>query len=136
MLRYTEKILNTPTNRQNFETFKSNVCHLVKDLGDAEFVIEILESDIIREMYNRAWYPESFYLLAMTDYLCRENGVAVALEYADIRQQKLTTTIYPSGIMLMSRLKKSEKPKEKALSECIPEFRHFNIIESDIRNVC
>jgi hypothetical protein len=136
MPRYTEKILNTPTNRQNFETFKSNVCHLVKDLGDAEFVIEILESDIIREMYNRAWYPESFYLLAMTDYLCEEHNYGIAEEYSDIRKQKLTKPIYPIGIRLMSKLEQSDEPLKKAQNECIPEFKHFNIIESDIRNVC
>jgi hypothetical protein len=136
MPRYTEKILNTPTNRHNFETFKSNVCHLVKDLGDAEFVIEILESDIIREMYNRAWYPESFYLLAMTDYLCEEHNYGIAAEYSDIRKQKLAKPIYPIGIRLMSKLEQSDEPLMKAQNESIPEFKHFNIIESDIRNVC
>jgi hypothetical protein len=82
-------------------------------LGDAEFVIEILESDIIREMYNRTWYPESFYLLAMTDYLCEEHKYGIATEYSDIRKQKLTKPIYPIGIMLMSKLEQNDEPLKK-----------------------
>ena len=57
--------------RQNFDTFKSNVCHRVHDVGDLDFIIETLESDKIRKLYQRGWYPESLYLLAMVDYLSR-----------------------------------------------------------------
>ena len=47
------------------ETFKSNTCHQVKDLGDLDFMIRLLESDEIRKLYNRRWYPDALYLLAM-----------------------------------------------------------------------
>ena len=51
--------------RANFEIFKSNIFHLVKDMGDINFIIDMLESDKIRKLYQKKWYPESLYLLAM-----------------------------------------------------------------------
>ena len=61
--------------RSNFEIFKSNVCHIVKDKGDIDFIVDVLRESEIRMYWNRKWYPESFYLLAMVDYLCRENDL-------------------------------------------------------------
>jgi hypothetical protein len=135
-VNYVKRILDTPEYRTSFEAFKGNTCHLVKDLGDNEFIIETLESDVIRTLYEREWYPESFYLLAMTDYLCNEKGFGIANELSDIRNQSLASPIFPQGIILKSLVLKSDEPKTQALNECIPEFRHFNIVESDIRNVC
>ena len=43
--------------RCSFELFKSNVCHRLKELGDINFVIEVLESDDIHRYYKRKWYP-------------------------------------------------------------------------------
>lgn len=54
--------------RCSFELFKSNVCHWLKEEGDIDFLIQVLESDLILKYYNRKWYLESFYLLGMFDY--------------------------------------------------------------------
>lgn len=54
--------------RCSFELFKSNVCHRLKEQGDIDFLIETLKEDMIRQYYDKKWYPESFYLLAMVDY--------------------------------------------------------------------
>ena len=40
-------------HRPAFETFKSNVCHSVKDMGELDFMISTLESGKIRELYDR-----------------------------------------------------------------------------------
>lgn len=61
--------------RCSFELFKSNVCHRLKEQGDIDFLIETLKEDMIRQYYDKKWYPESFYLLAMVDYISRENNV-------------------------------------------------------------
>ena len=63
--------------RCSFELFKSNVCHWLKEEGDIDFLIQVLESDLIRKYYNRKWYLESFYLLGMLDYndSLRELGI-------------------------------------------------------------
>ena len=65
---------NAP-NLKDFEIYKSNICHLVKDKGDMDFIIDILKENQIRAYWERQWYRESFYLLAMVDYLSRENGL-------------------------------------------------------------
>ena len=64
--------------RCNFELFKSNVCHRLKESGDIDFLIETLEKDMIREYYNRKWYLECFYqmtfLTSLSTILCLKNS--------------------------------------------------------------
>ena len=121
--------------RCSFELFKSNVCHWLKEEGDIDFLIQVLESDLIRKYYNRKWYLESFYLLGMFDYICRINDVPMCSEYDDLRQQRMQEIVYPVGVLLTARVLGDESIKEQALKEAIPEILRFNIVESDIRNV-
>lgn len=121
--------------RSSFETFKSNTCHHVKDMGDIDFMIHVLESDEIRILYEKHWYPEALYLLAMLDYLSRVNEVPICTKYNDIRSRKLKNPIYPVGVLLASEVMNSEDIMKKAEEEAIPEFKRFNIIESEVRNV-
>lgn len=123
-------------NRVTFDIFKSNICHLVKHMGNLDFIKELLQIDIISEYYyNRQWYPEALYLLAMLDYLSKENGIPICTKYNSIRAAKLSKTIYPTDVIIMSKVLKSDEPLQTARKEAIPEFLRFNIIESDIRNV-
>ncbi|MCC8127380.1 MAG: helix-turn-helix transcriptional regulator [Clostridiales bacterium] len=121
--------------RCSFELFKSNVCHKLKNLGDINFLIETLESNDIRIYYRKKWYPESLYLLAMVDYISRENNVPLCEEYNDLRGQRLADRIYPAGIIALCAVEKDDTPKEEACKSAIPEFIRFNIVESEIRNV-
>lgn len=121
--------------RCSFELFKSNVCHWLKEEGDIDFLIQVLESDLIRKYYNRKWYLESFYLLGMLDYISRINDVPMCSEYDDLRQQRMQEIVYPVGVLLTARFLGDESIKEQALKEAIPEILRFNIVESDIRNV-
>lgn len=132
-----EEILESSESdhRSSFETFKSNTCHSVKDMGDVDFMIRLLETDEIRTLYNRKWYPEALYLLAMLDYLSRENNIPVCTKYNDIRSRRLAKPVYPTGILITSEVLKSEAPLRRAEQESIPEFRRFNIIESGVRDV-
>ena len=132
-----EEILESAVSehRASFETFKSNVCHYVKNMGDVDFMIHVLESDEIRTLYERKWYPEALYLLAMLDYLSRENNIPLCTKYDDIRTRRLAKPVYPIGVLITSEVLKSETPLREAEQEAIPEFRRFNIIESDVRNV-
>jgi len=122
--------------RQSFETYKSTICHMVKDKGDLEFIIETLETDKIRKHYQKCWYIESLYLLAMVDYLCRENDLPLCAQYSDIRAARLKEPVYPAGILTMCAVLKSDLPKIESRNESIPEFMRFNIVESEVRNVC
>lgn len=121
--------------RSSFEVFKSNVCHLVKDKGDINFIIDVLSSDEIRALYERQWYPESFYLLAMVDYLSRENKVPLCTNYNDIRGERLQEVIYPAGAILSDVAMKTDKHCKECMENAIPEFLNFNIVESEVRNV-
>lgn len=121
--------------RIDFELFKSNVCHQVKEMGDIDYIIDALEQDKIREYYDKEWYPESFYLLAMLDYLSRENDVPLCTSYQDIRRSKLRDPLFPASILATAAVLDNAQIKENALTQAIPEFIRFNIIESEVRNV-
>lgn len=122
-------------NRPSFEIFKSNTCHRVKDLGDIPFVIELLQTDQIRKLYDKKWYPEALYLLAMLDYLSRENNIPICKNYNDIRSAKLRQRVYPSSVIILCKTMNSDAPKEECIRLAIPEFLRFNIVESEVRNV-
>ena len=121
--------------RSDFEIFKSNVCHKAKDNGDFDFIISVLESDDIRRYWSKKWYPEAFYLLAMIDYLSRENEVPLCNKYDDIRSQSLKTPLYPKDILMAAKLSPTPDRREECRKRAIPEFIRFNIVESEVRNV-
>jgi len=121
--------------RPSFETFKSNICHYVKDMGDINFLIDIIETGKIYEYIKKQWYKEALYLLAMVDYLCNENELPLLEDYEELRSMKLSEIIYPVSILVLSMALNSEEPKEKSLQEAIPEFLRHNIVESEVRNV-
>lgn len=121
--------------RSSFENFKSAVCHRLKELGDTDFILDTLESGDIRMYYEREWYPESLYLLAMLDYVSAENGVPICEEYDDIRACRLEKPVYPAGILAMAAATKSSASLKQAERNAIPEFRRFNIMENEVRNV-
>lgn len=121
--------------RCSFELFKSNVCHRAKELGDVRFIIEVLEKDDIRKYYNKKWYPECLYLLAMLDYLSRINNVPLCTSYDDLRHSKLSETVYPTSIIAASAASKDDAIREQARRNAIPEFMRFNIVENEVRDV-
>lgn len=122
--------------RTSFDLFKSNVCHKLKELGDIDFIIDTLESNEILDYYNRQWYAECFYLLAMLDYVSRVNDVPYCEEYSDLRKQKLSETLYSASVVAAAAVSNDDKIKSTVLKEAIPEFLRFNIVECDVRNIC
>ena len=60
------------------------------------FIIDTLKEDKIRLYWDRKWYPESFYLLAMIDYLSRENELPLCQDYEDIRSCTLPEPLMQS----------------------------------------
>lgn len=121
--------------RGSFELYKSNVCHQLKEKGDIQFIIDTLENNEVRRLYDKQWYPESLYLLAMLDYISRENGISICADYNDIRKCKLREIVYPVSVLTSFAVSQSEEIKHQAYREAIPEFKRFNIVESEVRNV-
>lgn len=124
-----------PESRIDFEFYKSHVCHRVKDLGDLNFIAQALQERQIDHLYNKGWYLEAFYLLAMVDYLCRENSLPVCAEYKNLRTQKLADPVFPKGILLQASLLKDDQIKQHCFEKAIPEFKRFNIIENEVRDL-
>ena len=122
-------------SRPPFELFKSNTYHLLKDLGDIPFLMQLLKSNQIRTYYEKKWYPEALYLLAMLDYLSRLHNVPICKNYNDIRRAKLEHPLYPSSVLLLCKVQQSDVPKQECIRTAIPEFMRFNIVESEVRNV-
>ena len=121
--------------RSSFEIFKCNICHLVKDKGELSFIRDMLCSDEISKLYERKWYAECLYLLAMIDYLSRKNDIPLYNGYDKLRTGKLDKVLYPAGIMAMYSLSGDESILIKSFDESIPEFKRFNIVENEIENV-
>jgi transcriptional regulator with XRE-family HTH domain len=121
--------------RVDFEIFKSNVCHSVKDNDELDFIVTTLQEDEISRYWNKKWYPEAFYLLAMVDYLSRVNEVPLCTKYDEIRAHSLKEPIYPRDVMLATKLATELDVREKCRRDAIPEFMRFNIVESEVRNV-
>ena len=121
--------------RMDFELFKSHICHHVKDLGDLDFIAQTLQHKAIDRLYQQEWYPEAFYLLAMVDYLCRENDLPICSEYRMLRTQTLAEPIFPRGILLQANLLENNQIKQQSFDSAIPEFKRFNIVENEVRDL-
>jgi len=132
IFKYNKKNISSS---QEFELFKSNVCHNLKNMGDLKFLISVLRTNQIPSYYNKKKYFECFYLLAMIDYISRENNIPLCIEYDYIRKYKLENPVFPLSVKAMCLVLNSDEPKKRSLKECIPEFKHFNIIEAEVRNV-
>ncbi len=122
-------------HRSSFDVFKSNVCHRVKDMGDLDFIVDVLQSDTIRQYYQKQWIAECLYLLAMVDYLSRLHNLPLYSAYDDLRQKRLAKPLYPMSVVMADAITKTTVYAERSREAAIPEFLRFNIIESEIRNV-
>ena len=122
-------------DRPDFESFKSSICHRLKEMGDIDFVIDILETDLITSYYEKKWYPETMYLLAMLDYVSRENAIPMCDKYDELRTKKLSKAVFPRSVLALCAAANDDSPKEAALKNAIPEFLRHNIVESEVRNV-
>ncbi len=118
-----------------FENFKSETCQELKRMGDTPFIIDLLESDRIRKYFKDQWYPEALYLLAMLDFLCKENDIPVCTDYDDIRKTKLSEPLFPSSVVALAEATNNKQYYTDAMEHSIPEFLKYNIVESEIRDV-
>ena len=125
----------TMPERATFDNFRSEMCHQLKRKGDIKFMIELLENDSIRTYYDMEWYPECLYSLGMLDYLSRINDVPICDRYDDLRNMKMENPVYPSGVIAVSVVERSDEPRQRAIDNAIPEFMRFNIVEGEVRDV-
>lgn len=120
-------------SRQRFEVFKGNVYNRIKEYGQIGFIKKILLSDNIEEYWNNGNSLYALYLLAMVDYLSRINKIPLYSKYDNIRQYQMEDRIYPLSIIISAKIE--NKDKDEFISDAIPEFLRFNIVEGDVFNV-
>ena len=121
--------------RVSIETFKNQVRHDLKEIGDMQFVEKTVRTDIINRYWHFEWYFESLYMLAMLDYLCRINNLGVVSKYDPLRSYKLPETSFPADIVLAANLNRNLDIRREAIEQSIPEFIRFNIVEKEVRDV-
>ena len=121
--------------RVDTETFKSNICHKLKELGDIDFLLAIIEENIIENYYEEKQYFECLYILAMVDYLSRIHSVPLCTRYEAYRHLCFSEPIFPSSTTIAYLVTNDITWKQSAIDNAIPEFIRFNIVEGDIRDV-
>lgn len=128
-------LVGLSNERPEYEQFKSNIRHQVKNLGDLDFIVQTLRADEIRKLFNHKRYPESLYLLAMVDYLSRINSLPLYNKYNDIRTCKLERVLYPTGLIVAAEAAHNDTMLADSINVSIPEFIRFNIVETEVRDV-
>lgn len=119
----------------DFEVFKSNVKHILKFDGDIKFLEELYKSNKIRIYYRHNQKAKALYLLATADYLSRINNLPINKEYDDIRTFTLAKLLLPQDLEMFKEMGINKEYIENAIENAIPEFKRFNIIEGDLRDV-
>ena len=120
---------------KHFEAYKSNVCHLLHNLGDIEFIRTILIDDTITQFVKHGYGAWALYLLAMLDYISKENNVPTCTKYEYLRNQKLPELLIPLSIRIFKEMFNDDTVFQEEYKNAIPEFLKYNIMEGDIRNV-
>lgn len=120
--------------RTDFETFKSNVKHMVKD-NPLNFIEYVHMNQLINQYVNLSYFPEALYLLAMIDYLSRIYEKPIVNAYNNLREYKLNDRLYPASIVVMSQINPDSKILNESYESSIEEFKRFNIVESEIDNI-
>ena len=113
----TERLVYNP---EGFQTFRNELHHRLKRLGDLDFIIESLSSSEIRNLWEDGYPLYSLYYLSMVDHLSNANALPLSSEHADIRDKKLQKLFYCG-------------PEEEwKLQNALPEFMEHNIVEGDL----
>ncbi|SDA63014.1 Cro/C1-type HTH DNA-binding domain-containing protein [Butyrivibrio sp. INlla18] len=128
-----DELLTLCDKNYSFDLFRSEQCHLVNRMGEIEYVIELLEKKKIDYYWKLNMKVESFYLLAMLDYLSKRNEIPKCTEYEELRKYKLEKLVFPADTELSEKLLGKDAHKE-ALDHAIPEFLDYNIVECEIIN--
>ena len=118
-----------------FHTYKSEICHYVKRVGDLRAIDELSSSNDIVNKFEEKDYLKGFYLLGMLDYLCKKHDMEYVTRFSELRKYKLKNRVYPSYTSIMYSLHKDPKVFDECLKHAEYEFLKFNIVEGEIENV-
>ena len=120
----------------SFENFKSDECHVLKEMGDIRYLKNLFESNEIDYYFKSNQFLKCYYLLGMADYLCRKNNLPFSNNYNHIRQYKFDKLIFPRDVILSCILFNNDDSKKEILKMAIPEFLKYNIVENGVYDAC
>ncbi len=118
----------------SWENYKSTLQHRLKSEGDKAFVQDVVKNMVPFYYYMKKQFAACLYLVALTDYICREHGIKPFAGFEMFRSMKLKNPILPSDAIMAQLL--GMKQDQNLIKNAIPEFSRHNIIEGDVRNVC
>ena len=121
--------------RYDFEAFKSNIRHQLKEFGFKKFIVSVLKTDEVTDYMNKKWYPEALYLLAMLDYVSRINNIPICKKYNSYRSAKLSEVIYPASVVAEAKVMNDESILKDSITNSLPEFMRFNTVECEVFDV-
>ena len=127
------KNLSLFTFNEEFDLFKSNLCHELKERGEKEFLKKYLSNNDVIKYFEQNRYPESLYLLSMIDYLCQKFNLPLPLNYQHIRIMKLKKIYVSKSIYLL--LQNKQVKVSDLYKESIPVFLKHNIVEADLYDI-
>ncbi len=116
-----------------FEVFKSNVKHMIKEMGQLDFIKYILLNDLISKFWEEKCTVKALYLLATVDYLSKINNIPIYNKYDKLRHYKMQHPVIPLSIAVMSHC--FNESIDNYLQNSIPEFSRHNIMEGDLFDV-
>ncbi|MDX8419700.1 MAG: hypothetical protein SOI44_05795 [Lactimicrobium sp.] len=120
---------------KEFDWFKSETCHELKRLGDADFIYAVLHENRIPNCWKEGKCFESLYYYSMVKYLFRIHHLSYEMPYKDLEHIKLKSVCVPSGAVMWDAHDPAMKMCHRCIDQAIPEFMEHNIAEGDIRDV-
>lgn len=119
----------------DYTNYTSELCHMLKRMGDLNFIREILDYVDIDQLLVLGRKKQALYTVAIIDYISKENAIPVKAELSKYRGMKMETLSFPAGVEMYTRIVRNDSLKEKTLHSAIQEFLIYNIVESSVRNV-
>lgn len=73
----------------NYTDYTSELCHMLKRMGDQEFIKKVLNYVDLNELLQSGLKKHALYTVAMIDYVSKENHLPVKTELAVYRCTKM-----------------------------------------------
>lgn len=121
----------------DYDQFRSDVAHVLKHVGDLEFMKMMEYHDWIRCCLIEKKYVYALYMLSLYDYLKNKMGQPLDKKYERLRSLKLKEPLYPADSYALEAVSPlhASKLKEYQIEHAYPEFLKHNIVEGDLYNV-
>lgn len=107
--------------KEDFQTFRNNLHHELKDRGAIDTLLSILENRKIDYYLLHDDFVKAMYLLSLLDYLSKENHLPLCQEYSELRKQSLQEAFFVGDQVKLHK----NRPY-------IQEFVMHNIYEGDL----